>query len=155
MNNRTTPNGKHWIPLEEDKIDKYSVLLHQWTHAILFSIPGHDSGYQFPLTESDLERASQLKEALQQSPELIHLELFHNFIMPFMYPKVEGRSDGPYTRWDDVSECLFALSSLNEDGNFKPAGLVTGMFAKMKYFIRSTILYQGIQHPRNGETQYE
>lgn len=75
--------------------------------------------------------------------------------MPFMYPKLEGRSDGPYTKWDDVFECLFALSSLREDGNFQPAGLVTQMFAKTKYFIRSTILYQAISHPEEDESQYE
>jgi hypothetical protein len=107
------------------------------------------------LTGDDLDRASKLKDALQQSPKSLHLELFHDFIMPFMYPKVEGRSLGLYTKWDDVSECLFALSSLSEDGNFKAAGLVTQMFAKMKYFIRSTILYQAIEHPKEGETYYE
>jgi hypothetical protein len=78
---------------------------------------------------------------------------FHKFIMPFMYPKVEGRSVGPYTKWDDVFECLFALSSLREDGNFHPAGLITPMFAKMKYFIRSTILYEAMRH--NEESHYE
>lgn len=153
--NRTTQNGEHWIPLTEDKLTNYSILLHQWTHAILLTIPGHDSGYKFPLTGDDLDRASKLKDALQQSPKSLHLELFHDFIMPFMYPKVEGRSLGLYTKWDDVSECLFALSSLSEDGNFKAAGLVTQMFAKMKYFIRSTILYQAIEHPKEGETYYE
>lgn len=152
---RTTQNGEHWVPLEEDKLTTYAIILHQWTHAILLTIPGHDSGYKFPLTEDDLDRASTLKDALQQSPKLLHIEVFHNFIKPFMYPKVEGRSPGPYTKWDDVSECLFALSSLNEDGNFKPAGIVTPIFAKMKYFIRNTILYQGIQHPKDGETPYE
>lgn len=64
-----------------------------------------------------------------------------------MYPKVEGRSPGPYTKWDDVFECLYALSALREDGNFQPAGLVTPMFSKMKYFIRSNILYEAFAHP--------
>jgi hypothetical protein len=152
---RVTQNGDHWVPLAEDKMEPYCILLQQWAHAILLSIEGHDSGYKFPLTPGDLDRASQLKEALQHSPNSLHIDIFHEFIMPFMYPKLEGRSPGEYTKWDDVSECLFALSSLNEDGNFKPANLVTGMFAKMKYFIRSTILYQGMEHKREDENCYE
>ena len=37
------------MPLNDDTLNKYSVLLHQWTHAILLSIDGHDSGYRFPI----------------------------------------------------------------------------------------------------------
>ena len=66
--------------------------------------------------------------------------------MPFLYPKLEGRSNGPYTKWDDVFECLFAISALREDGNFLPANLVTGMFARMAYFIRTTMLYEATRH---------
>lgn len=98
------------------------------------------------MTKDDLANAAVLKDALQNSPKDLHIEVFHNFIMPFMYPKVEGRRPGPYNKWDDVFECLFALSALREDGNFQPANQVTQMFAKMKYFIRSTILYEGMQH---------
>ena len=98
------------------------------------------------MTQDDIDRASILKNCLQQSPKNLYIEVFHNFIMPFMYPKVEGRRAGPYNKWDDVFECLFALSALREDGNFLPANLITQMFAKMKYFIRSTILYQGMKH---------
>lgn len=131
------------------------MLLHQWTHAILLTIEGHESGYKFPLTNDNLNRASILKDALQQSPNAPHIDVFHDFIKPFIYPKLEGRSNGPYTKWDDVFECLFALSALHEDGNFQLASLVTPMFAKMKYFIRSTILYQAIKHPEDDEPHYE
>ena len=71
-----------------------------------------------------------------------------------MYLKEVGRSVGPFTKWDDVFECLFALSALREDGNFQPAGLITQMFAKMKYFIRSTILYEGLRQ-EDKELYYE
>jgi hypothetical protein len=97
------------------------------------------------LTEDDLVRASKLKDAIQQSPKTLHIEAFHMFIKPFMYPKVEGRSPGSYTKWDDVFECLFALSTLREDGNFQHASQVTQMFAKMKYFIRCAILYEAMR----------
>lgn len=153
INIRTTQNGEHWVPLGDETLVKYSCLLHQWTHAILVTIDGHDSGYKFPLTKDDLGRAQKLKDALQQSPKSLHIEDFHDFIKPFMYPKTEGRSLGHYTKWDDVFECLFALSALREDGNFQPAGLITQMFAKMKYFIRSTILYEAMRH--DEESHYE
>jgi hypothetical protein len=123
-------------------------------HAILVTVDGHESGYTFPLTEGDLERASILKNAIKQTPKSLHLDVFHDFLKPFMYPKVEGRSDGPYTKWDDVFECLYALSALREDGNFQPAGLVTQMFAKMKYFIRSTILYEASSQRQDDDESY-
>jgi len=63
-----------------------------------------------------------------------------------MYPKLEDRSTGPFTKWDDVFECLFALTALREDGNFQPASQITQMFAKMKYFIRNAILYEAIKN---------
>lgn len=113
---------------------------------IFLTIHGHESGYKFPLTTDNLDRASKLKDALRQSPKSLHIEVFHNFIKPFMYPKVEGRSIGPYTKRDDVFECLYALSALREDGNFQLANLVTPMFAKTAYFIRTTILYEGMSH---------
>ena len=152
---RTTQNGEHWIPLGDESLIKYSCLLHQWSHAILLSISGHESGYKFPLTEGDLDKAAKLKDALQQSPKLLHIEVFHDFIMPFMYPKVEGRSNGPYTKWDDVFECLFAISALREDGNFEAANQVTQMFAKMVYFIRTTMLYEGVRNDNNDVSLYE
>jgi hypothetical protein len=105
------------------------------------------------LTEEDHGRALILKNALQDSPKTLHIEVFHNFIMPFMYPKVEGRSLGPYNKWDDVFECLFALSALREDGNFHAANQVTQMFAKMKYFIRSTILYEAMRQNEGSHNE--
>jgi hypothetical protein len=123
-------------------------------HAILVTVDGHESGYVFPLTEGDLERALILKNAIKEMPKTLHLEAFHDFLKPFMYPKVEGRSDGPYTKWDDVFECLYALSALREDGNFQPAGLITQMFAKMKYFIRSTVLYEATRQGQDEDDSY-
>jgi hypothetical protein len=105
------------------------------------------------LTEDDHRRASTLKNALQESPKALHIEVFHDFIKPFMFPKVAGRSLGPYNKWEDVFECLFALSALREDGNFLPANQVTQMFAKMKYFIRCVILYEATRH--NEGSHYE
>ena len=72
-----------------------------------------------------------------------------------MYPKLEDRRPGPYTKWDDVFECLFALSALRDDGNFQSANLITQMFAKMKYFIRSAILYEAMENSELEGSHYE
>ena len=151
MITRTTQSGEHWIPVGDETLLKYCTLLHQWTHAILITIDGHESGYTFPLTEDDIQRASILKNAIKQTPKSLHIDDFHNFIKPFMYLKVVGRSIGPFTKWDDVFECLFALSALREDGNFQPAGLITQMFVKMKYFIRSMVLYEAMRERQDDE----
>ena len=101
-----------------------------------------------------MQRASILKNVIKQAPKSLHLDEFHNFIKPFMYLKGFRQSIGPFTKWDDVFECLFAVSALREDGNFQPAGLITQMFAKMKYFIRCTILYEGLRQG-DEESYYE
>ena len=95
-------NGEHCIPLGDETLFRYSILLHQWTHVILLTIDGHDSDYKFSLTEDDLNRASILKKALQQSPTTFHIDIFHNFIKPFRYPKCQGQSEGSYTKWNNV-----------------------------------------------------
>ncbi|KIM38957.1 hypothetical protein M413DRAFT_75527, partial [Hebeloma cylindrosporum] len=142
---RVTQTGEHWRILPDNSIGAYSRLLHQWTHAIMVTIEGHVSGYQFPLTDQDMIHASDLKDALQANPDQLHIDLFHIFIKPLLYPKDHSTIPGPYTKWNEVFECFYALSCLREDGNFQPAGLVTQMFAKMKYFIRGTVLYEGLK----------
>ena len=91
----------------------------------MITIDGHISGYKFPLTEDDLVRASALKAALQNDMEKLLIEIFHNFIKPFFYPKEQGRSLGLYSKWDDVFECWFALASLRNDSNFTTTETVT------------------------------
>jgi hypothetical protein len=105
----------------------------------------HASGYKFPLTATDKLHASDLRAALISRPEDVHIDLFHVFIKPLVYPKDHSLIPGPYTKFNEPFECFYALSCLLEDGNFQPADLVSPKLARMKYFIRGTILYEGLK----------
>ena len=142
---RITQNGDHWIPLSDQTIETYARLFHQWTYAVLVTIEGHESGYKFPLTVEDKQHASELKAALISEPDKLHIDLFHIFIKPLVYPKDHGLVPGSYSKFNEPFECFYALSCLRDDGNFQPAELVTQKFAKMKYFIRGTVLYQALK----------
>lgn len=96
------------------------------------------------MTNEDKDHASALKNALISHPNRLHLDLFHKFIKPLLYPKDHSKVPGPYSKYNEPFECFYALSALRDDGNFQPAQLVTQMFAKMEYFIRGVMLYQGL-----------
>ncbi len=129
--------------------------MHHWTHAILVTIEGHESGYKFPLTEDDHARAAKLKKGLQGDPKINLIDDFHHFIKPLLYSKTTGRSEGDYTRWDDPFEGLFALAALQDDGTFKSAQLVTQAFAQMKYHICGGILRQALIEMKTKGLSYE
>ena len=142
---RLTQKGDFWIPLPENTAVTYARLLHQWTHALLLTLEGHPSSYKFPLTNNDKDHASALKDALVSHPDRLHIDLFHEFIKPLLYPKDHSSVPGPYSKFNEPFECFYALTALREDGNFQPAQLVTQVFAKMEYFVRGTILYAGLK----------
>ena len=142
---RLTQKSDFWIPLPENTVESYARLLHQWTHAVLVTLGGHASGFIFPLTDEDENHALALKDALISHPNSLHIDLFHEFIKPLLYPKDHSTVSGPYSKFNEPFECFYALTALRDDGNFQPARLVTQVFAKMEYFIRSTILYQGLK----------
>jgi len=144
---RVTQIDKEWILLEENKtLTAYARLLHQWTYAILVTIEGHESGYQFPLTLGDLERAANLKSGLQGDANVVLFDVFHDFIKPLLYPKQAGlRPEGDYSKWDDPLECMYAIAALRHDGTFQPAENVTGTFAMIKYHWRGAALYQAFR----------
>ena len=142
---RNTQNSDHWVPLPDATIETYALFFHQWTHAVMLTIDGHESGYTFPLTEEDKRNALELKKALIAQPKKLHIDLFHVFIKPLVYPMDHSLIPGPYSKFNEPFECFYALSCLREDGNFQPPNLVTQKFARMKYFTRGTVLYQGLK----------
>lgn len=112
----------------------------------MLTIEGHESGYTFPLTDEDKQHASELKAALISEPDKLHIDLFHIFIKPLVYPKDHSIVPGPYSKFNEPFECFYALSCLRSDGNFQSADMATGKFARMKYFVRGTVLYQGLKY---------
>ena len=74
------------------------------------------------------------------------IDIFHDFIKPLVYPKpTDQRPEGDYSKWHDPIECMYAIAALRSDGNFQPADLVTPTFARMKYIIRGTMLYEAFR----------
>ncbi|KIM38448.1 hypothetical protein M413DRAFT_75856, partial [Hebeloma cylindrosporum] len=142
---RLTQNSDHWIILPEKTIEVYARLLHQWTHAIMLTLEGHESGYTFPLTDEDKSNAMALREALRADSTDLPIDTFHVFIKPLLYPKNHGLVPGSYSKFNEPFECFYALRALRDDGNFQPADMVTQTFAKFKYFIRGTVLYEGLK----------
>lgn len=111
----------------------------------MLTLEGHASCYIFPLTNKDKDHAQALKQALIHYPDNLHIDLFHEFIKPLLYPKDHSTVLGPYSKYNEPFECFYALNALRDDGNFQPARLVTQPFAKMEYFIRCTMLYQALK----------
>lgn len=118
-------------------------MLHHWTHAILVSIKGHESNYQFPLTEDNLEIAAALEEKLKGDDDKATIIAFHEFIKIILYPRSQNDILNESDKWTDLIECLFALSALQEGGIFKSAHESTQMMSCAKYHIRGALLYEG------------
>lgn len=172
-------SGLNWQPLEhKESLQSYGRLLHQWTHAIFVSMSKVDvesedgddykrSSYQLPFTEADCERAHALQAAVENSAanledesqpdkEIAAVTAFYKFIKPFLYPKDRSVSERPFSKWDDVFECLIALSALQLGGTFRAAKDATQIFAKLIYHIWSTIIYEAYENQREfGQNIYK
>jgi hypothetical protein len=140
-------HGILWQPLSnEGSIATYAATLHKWVHAVLVTCePNDPSGYTFPLTDDDRLRAKALKAALHANDQSNRVRRLHEFIKPLLYPldrSMHGPAH-PFSKWDEVIECLQALMTLKADGNFEEASNVTQMYAQMAYHIRAAILYEG------------
>jgi hypothetical protein len=81
--------------------------------------------------------------ALKSGPASESVEPFHLFMYSILVPCTSSEDADEYSKWNESSECLFALSALREDGNFDPPHDVTQMFAQTTYHIRGAILFEG------------
>lgn len=124
----------------------YARLLHHFIHALLSSIPGHKSGYVFPMSPQDKARGETLIDALQGTSQPTAIRALHEFIKPLLYPRPHLAQAQEYSKWDDVWERLLAIHALREDGNFKPADEITIVFAQLHYHMRGAILYEGLRN---------
>jgi hypothetical protein len=150
--NRTTQAGDRWQShAREETIVAYGRLLHRWTHALMMSIEGPAIPYRFPLLSSDQDRLDKLKTSLQNNKQEDAIEALHDVFKHIFYPRpLIGGS-----KWSSIIECLWALHSLQEDGNFKPPVQVTGMFAQTHYHIRGSILYEGMRNKSDFDDDLE
>ncbi|KAF8956798.1 hypothetical protein BDZ97DRAFT_1925070 [Flammula alnicola] len=155
---RPTQHGEWWQTLSDNvSLAKYAKLLHRWTHAVIVSMNSHPSGYQFPLTDEIREHAKTLTDILKSTSQEGGVDAFHDFIKLILYPMDRSEDDDDeYSKWDEPIECLLAIDALREDGNFKAAHEITGIFAKFFYHLRGAVLYQGLRNKFNfGNNAYK
>ncbi|EPQ50154.1 hypothetical protein GLOTRDRAFT_26194, partial [Gloeophyllum trabeum ATCC 11539] len=117
---------------------KYSIPLRSLAHAVLTSLQGHKSGYTFPLSEEDIERAHRLQENLDTAED-DGISVFHAFIYPFLSRSMDPASDN---KWASVLECFLAVFSLLPDSTHKKASDMTQPLAMLEYHCRGATLYE-------------
>lgn len=143
---RNPRESDYYRPLQDEtSYQVYRHSLHQFALAILLTLEGNPSSYEFTLTDGDRMRASDLVEELKSNREPRDIGIFHSFIMPFLYGRDPQASDEDYSKWNEPVEGFMALHNLQEDGNFKPPNQVTQLFAQLHYHIRGAMLYEGIR----------
>ncbi|KAF8890221.1 hypothetical protein BD779DRAFT_1671550 [Infundibulicybe gibba] len=143
---RTTQNGPYWRPhASNETLKDYSSLLHHFAHAILSTLAGASTSYQFPLSPEDQARGTKLLELLTSSQEDI-TQSFHEFISPFLFAGTSLDSTGKYSKWASVLECCLAIYCLNDDGTFRKPQYVTQVFAKVVYHCRGATLYEALEN---------
>jgi hypothetical protein len=151
LGSSTSQKGAHWRAHSDDQtLRAYGHLLHTLAYAILLTLQGHPSGYQFPLTDTERRAGFRLLNILNGEPGDA-LVAFHDFVFPFL----AGRDDphtldhAEYSKWNEVIECFLAIISLKPDGNFKQARDVTQVFAKLEYACRGAVLYEALKNRMN------
>jgi hypothetical protein len=147
---RINTNAKHWQPIPNENVQKYSALLHAFAQAVLLTLDGHPSGYSFPIN-SGTKAAGKLLLAELDKPHSDEqtLELVHQFIYPFLAAR---DIVGEYNKWDEVVECFLAIYCLEQDGNFRSAKNTTQLLAILKYLCRgSTLVEATLQAAREGK----
>lgn len=100
--------------------------------------------FTFPVTAGDGARGADLFNAINQHGISEESEqVLHSFLVPLLSRREHDVEEVPNpTKWHEVIECFYAVHCLNEEGRFKPPSLITGVFAKMKYIIRSVCLFE-------------
>lgn len=136
-------NGKYWQPLSIDStLEHYSRVLYSLTQAVLLSLKGSVSSYQFPLRPSDVQAGNHLLACLENGKEKEAVASLHSFIYPFLSAK---DSTGTYDKWQEVLECFMAVYSLTPDGNYEGPSSSTHLFAIIKYLCRGCTLYEALR----------
>src|SRR5436190_18039483 len=138
-----TQNGKHWQPLSIDStLERYSRILHSLVQAVLLSMAGLVSSYQFPLGPSDIQAGNNLLACLEQPKEKETVSSLHSFVYQFLSAK---NSTGTYDKWQETLECFMAIYSLTSNGNYEGASSATHLFAIIKYLCRGSTLYEAFR----------
>ena len=108
---------------------------------------GDDEGENDSSSEPSDERQELSKH------EDAALRAFHDFFKHFLLITTDSTNDEDI-KWSNVLECLMAIYTLQEDGNFwQPSG-VSQMFATLHYHIRGAIVYEAMRMRECNPTKY-
>ena len=96
-------------------------------------------------SDDDLALEFQADSADEENYDSELVQVVHDFVQSIVYPRARTDTTLRHTpsKWDDPIERFIAINSLQPDGNFRPARLVTQVFVIFHYHIRGAILYEG------------
>ncbi|KAK0207795.1 hypothetical protein IW262DRAFT_1469135 [Armillaria fumosa] len=136
--NPDDPSGRFTMHDEPATQRDYGYLLFIFVYAILTSRTTSVTDYRFPLTTSDHKSAERLMKAFENKrSNLEALEDPHSFLVPLFSPLPSAQD-----KWHIPLECFIALRCLCDDGLFTPSSRTTQVYAKLKYAIRCTCLFE-------------
>ncbi|KAK0484092.1 hypothetical protein EDD18DRAFT_1361936 [Armillaria luteobubalina] len=141
---RQDQRGKLWSAHDEpDTLNDYGLFLFHFIYAIILSQTSSETDYRFPLLDSDHKNADDLLVAVDNGTnQLISL---HCFILPLLSPQASSSADIKPDKWQLVMECFVAVFCLCSDGQFCKPEHTTQVFAKIKYLVHGTCLYEAYE----------
>ncbi|KAJ7065954.1 hypothetical protein B0H15DRAFT_807647 [Mycena belliarum] len=128
-----------------DSIHNYATVLHTLIIGLLRNNDPHKStSYTFPVTLKDRDTISVLLQRLQSPSDSSSMDLlaFHRVASLFLLVRpVDNPYCGKY-KFDQPLECLLAVHSLRNDGNFESPSHLTPFLARVTYSIRASIIFE-------------
>ncbi|KAK0472312.1 hypothetical protein IW261DRAFT_1343631, partial [Armillaria novae-zelandiae] len=141
---RCDQRGKLWSAHDEpDTLQDYGLFLFHFIYAIILSRTSSDTDYRFPLLQSDHQNADNLLVAIRDGTN--QLVSLHQFILPLLSPRASSSATIQPDKWQLVIECFVAVFCLQSDGQFRKPEHTTQVFAKIKYLVRGTCLFEAYE----------
>lgn len=92
---------------------------------------------------SDHENADNLIAALKDGAN--EIQSLHCFLLPLLSPRASSSATIQPDKWQLVMECFVAVFCLCPDGRFRKPESTTQVFAKIKYLVRGTCLFEAYE----------
>ena len=143
--NSSKSRDEYWIPLpDNDSPDRYASELEDFLRVSIKTLQGHSSGFVIPFNDKQKLAGNLLIEALGETKD--STQELHNFLCPLLI--AQPHQTNPQI-WDCPFQNWLAVCALRNDRNFLTPEQTTGIFARMKYFIRSSAIIEA--HERHQD----
>ncbi|KAK0221251.1 hypothetical protein EDD85DRAFT_779483, partial [Armillaria nabsnona] len=141
---RQDQRGKLWSAHDEpDTLQDYGLFLFHFIYAVIVSQTSSHTDYLFPLTDSDHQNTDTLLVALKDGTN--ELQSLHQLLLPLLSPRASSSATIQPDKWQLVMECFVAVFCLCPDGRFRKPEHTTQVFAKIKYLVRGTCLFEAYE----------